>query len=184
MPEALPGEGAFAASGTCLVAQGSRNAWFGTGGRAGLPHAPTGAGPGRPTRRPIRAGGGSSGVFSLAFRDAEHGVAVGGDYKEPGRADRVAAVTSDGGRSWRSPQGSGPGGYRSAVAYLAGAQGPTLVAVGPTGADLSRDGGETWTRFGDTGFHAVGSAGMGAGWAVGEDGRIARFDMSPTGAKP
>jgi photosystem II stability/assembly factor-like uncharacterized protein len=32
MPEALPGEGAFAASGTCLVTQGTSNAWFGTGG--------------------------------------------------------------------------------------------------------------------------------------------------------
>ena len=35
MPPALPGEGAFAASGTCLVAQGDGNAWFGTGGAKG-----------------------------------------------------------------------------------------------------------------------------------------------------
>ena len=34
MPPALPGEGAFAASGTCLVVQGDRKAWFGTGGAA------------------------------------------------------------------------------------------------------------------------------------------------------
>jgi photosystem II stability/assembly factor-like uncharacterized protein len=32
MPLALPGEGAFAASGTCLTIQGEQNAWFGTGG--------------------------------------------------------------------------------------------------------------------------------------------------------
>jgi photosystem II stability/assembly factor-like uncharacterized protein len=32
LPPALPGEGAFAASGTCLYVQGERNAWFGTGG--------------------------------------------------------------------------------------------------------------------------------------------------------
>ena len=34
MPLALKGEGAFAASGTCLIVQGERNAWFGTGGAA------------------------------------------------------------------------------------------------------------------------------------------------------
>ncbi len=30
-PEALPGEGAFAASGTCLIARANGEAWFGTG---------------------------------------------------------------------------------------------------------------------------------------------------------
>ena len=34
MPLAKKGEGAFAASGTCLVVEGDRNAWFGTGGAA------------------------------------------------------------------------------------------------------------------------------------------------------
>ncbi|QDV36934.1 WD40/YVTN/BNR-like repeat-containing protein [Tautonia plasticadhaerens] len=175
MPEALPGEGAFAASGTCLVVQGERHAWFGTGagrvfrsedrGRTWTAH-----------ETPVRADSPSSGVFSLAFRDAEHGVAVGGDYERPGLAGRLVALTSDGGRTWRSPQGPEPGGYRSAVAYLPDLDGPTLVAVGPTGTDWSNDGGETWAKLGDEGFHAVGFAGPRAGWAVGEDGRIARFD--------
>src|SRR5262249_41562131 len=33
-PPALPGEGAFAASGTCMIVQGSSNVWIGTGGAA------------------------------------------------------------------------------------------------------------------------------------------------------
>ena len=37
---------------------------------------------------PIRAGNGTAGVFSLAFWDADHGVASGGDFKEPDRAGK------------------------------------------------------------------------------------------------
>ena len=85
MPAALPGEGAFAASGTCLVVQGDRNAWFGTGG--GRVFRSTDRGRSWTVHTtPIRAGNGTSGIFSLAFWDADHGVAVGGDYKEPDRA--------------------------------------------------------------------------------------------------
>ena len=84
MPAALPGEGAFAASGTCLVVQGDRNAWFGTGG--GRVFRSTDRGRTWTVHKtPIRAGNGSSGIFSLTFWDADHGVAVGGDYKEPDR---------------------------------------------------------------------------------------------------
>ena len=178
MPLALPGEGAFAASGTCLVVQGGGNAWFATGGakdsrvfrftdrgRTWTAH-----------ETPVVAGTPSSGIFSLAFRDPDHGVAVGGDYKGPKRAGNVAALTSDGGRTWRLPEGRQPGGYRSAVAYVPGTQGRTLVAVGPTGSDISEDGGEVWRALGTTGFNAVGFAGPAVGWAVGEDGLVVRFE--------
>ncbi len=178
MPEAMAGEGAFAASGTCLVVHGDRHSWFGTGagrvfcsddrGRTWTAHA-----------TPIRAGGGTAGIFSLAFWDADHGVAVGGDYKEPGRAAEVAALTADSGRTWMAPNRSGPGGYRSAVAHLPGTPGPTLIAVGPSGTDSSTDGGATWTKLGDAGFHAVAAVGPRSAWAVGEDGAIGRLVIDP-----
>jgi hypothetical protein len=38
------------------------------------------------------------------------------------------------------------------------------------------DGGENWKPVGATGFHAVGFAGQTSGWAVGEDGTIAKYD--------
>jgi hypothetical protein len=123
---------------------------------------------------PVRAGTPSSGIFSLAFHDGNHGIAVGGDYKEPGQAKDLVALTSDGGRTWRVPVGHQPGGYRSAVAYVPGTQGRTLAAVGPTGSDVSVDGGESWQRLGTSGFNALGFATQSAGWAVG-DGLIARF---------
>ncbi len=183
MPPALPGEGAFAASGTCLVVGEGGHAWFGTGGaKAGRVFRSTDRGRTWTAHEtPVMAGTPSSGVFSLAFHDADQGIAVGGDYKVPGRARNVVALTTDGGRTWRPPKGQGPGGYRSAVAYVPGTKGRTLAAVGPTGSDVSVDGGDDWRPLGTTGFHAVGFASPTAGWAVGEDGLVARFVEGPKG---
>jgi photosystem II stability/assembly factor-like uncharacterized protein len=184
MPAALAGEGAFAASGTCLFVQGDRNAWFGTGG--GRVFRSTDRGRNWTVHStPIRSGNGTSGVFSLAFWDADHGVAVGGDYKETDRAGNACALSSDGGRTWRLPRGPGPAGYRSAVIRVPDTSGRALIAVGPTGSDRSDDGGETWTKIGGDGFHAVAMTTPMMGWAVGEQGRIARWNgPSKTGAAP
>ena len=89
------------------------------------------------------ADGPSSGIFSIAFRDAEHGIVVGGDYRKENEAVDNAAITSDGGRTWtlvNGPVGISIGGVVSARAST-----PTLIAVGPQGADQSTDDGRTWT---------------------------------------
>jgi photosystem II stability/assembly factor-like uncharacterized protein len=178
MPEALPGEGAFAASGTCLTVQGTENAWFGTGGG-------TSARVFRSTDRgktwavattPIRAGIASAGIFSLAFLDAEHGLAVGGDYKSLDDPTANLASTSDGGKTWVLAAEGRPAGFRSAVGFVPGLP-KTVVAVGPSGSDVSRDGGRTWLKLEGPGFHALGFGGSAkSGWAVGEDGRIGKLD--------
>lgn len=80
----------------------------------------------------------------------------------------VAALTRDG-ASWRS--GGVPAGYRSGVAWL----GDALIAVGPTGSDLSVDGGSTWTRFDTTRYDAVVCTGDGACWASGPRGTVVRL---------
>ncbi len=180
MPPALPGEGAFAASGTCLLVGENGRAWFATGGArvSRVFRSTDGGRTWTAHETPVRAGAPSSGIFSLAFRDGDHGVAIGGDFKEPGRGGSVVALTSDGGRSWRLPKGQEPGGYRSAVAFVPGTQGRNLLAVGPTGTDLSVDRGENWRRRDATGFHALGFAGSSAGWAVGEAGLVAKFQAA------
>jgi photosystem II stability/assembly factor-like uncharacterized protein len=177
MPLALAGEGAFAASGTSLVVNGAGHAWFGTGGAltARVFRSEDQGGTWTVAETPIPAGNSSSGIFSLAFRDASHGVAVGGDYQQPDRGGRIAARTDDGGRSWSLPKGTPPRAFRSAVAYLPESRTPTLIAVGPTGADVSSDDGENWKPLGSAGFHALGFASPTTGWAVGEEGKIARF---------
>jgi hypothetical protein len=58
-------------------------------------------------------------------------------------------------------------------------KGRDLIAVGPSGSDLSRDAGATWTSLGDLGFDAVSVDRAGdAVWAVGERGRIGRLEPS------
>jgi photosystem II stability/assembly factor-like uncharacterized protein len=178
MPVALKGEGAFAASGTCLAVQGDRNAWFATGGAAvSRVFRTTDRGRSWTVHdTPIAAGNPSAGVFSLTFRDSLYGVAVGGDFKAPEQAKHLFAITADGGMSWTKPEAPGPAGYRSAVCFVPGAHEPMVVAAGPTGSDLSLDGGNSWKPLGTIGFHAVGFVGLAnAGWGVGDEGTIARF---------
>ncbi len=179
MPPALPREGAFAASGTCLITQGHHNAFFATGG-ANVARVFRSRDRGRTwtaSETPIRAGSATSGIFSLAFRDADHGVIVGGSYDRPDLGGRIVATSDDGGTTWKSSEGPNPQGFRSAVAYLDRPN--RLVTVGPSGSDLSNDGGKSWKPLGPLGFHAVNFAGPDAGWAVGEEGRIARFQIQP-----
>ncbi|MDT5295755.1 MAG: hypothetical protein QOJ76_2635 [Acidobacteriota bacterium] len=180
VPPALSGEGAFAASGTCVAVEGASNVWFGTGGPAGARvfRSTDGGRTWEVAPAPLQTGK-TAGVFSLAFMDARRGVALGGDYAKEQEAAGNAALTFDGGRTWQSISAAGrPGGYRSCVALVPGTRGPTLVAVGPSGSDYSTDGGRTWTALGTEGFHSVSVAPRGdAAWAVGEGGRVARLDL-------
>ncbi len=182
MPPALAGEGGFAASGTCVAVSGRAEAWFGTGGPEGPRVFRSGDGGRTWTAAPAPlTSGKAAGVFSLSFWDGRRGVAVGGDYTKEQEAEGNAALTDDGGRTWRAPEAaSRPRGYRSCVAHVPGTRGQKLVAVGPSGSDFSTDGGVTWKPISNEGFHAVSFAPRGgaAAWAVGENGRIGRFDFT------
>ena len=173
MPPALPNEGGFAASGTCIAVEGRSNVWFGTGG-AGAARVFRSTDRGRTwtvAETPLLAGLPSAGLFSLAFRDARNGVAVGGDYQKPAGADRNLAFTSDGGRTWRLAEGASPAGFRSGVAWLRGRE---LVTVGTSGSDHSPDG-RAWTPLDQENYNVVSIARTGAVWAAGPRGRIARL---------
>ncbi len=172
-PEALPGEGAFAASGTCLIATGARDAWFGTGGARVL-HSKDNGRTWTVAQTPVRHDGPGAGIFSLVFSDARHGVAVGGDYTKPESAEHNIAVTGDGGRTWAEPEGTHPAGFRSAVAWVAPRK--AWIAVGTSGSDVSYDGGQSWTRFDTAAYNAVAFAADGTGWAVGPKGAVARLE--------
>ncbi|SPE34758.1 Glycosyl hydrolase, BNR repeat-containing protein [Candidatus Sulfopaludibacter sp. SbA6] len=178
-PPAMPNEGAFAASGTCLVVMGAREAWFGTGGVDGARvfHSIDGGATWTVARTTIRNDAAAAGIFSLAFSDARHGIAVGGDYTKPDIAERNIAVTSDGGKTWTEPSRTHPKGFRSAVAFLPGAT--IWIAAGTSGSDVSSDGGNTWTPFDNGNYNAVSLVSdvfsRGAGFAVGPKGRIAKF---------
>ncbi len=174
-PPALPKEGAFAASGTCLITGGDREAWFGTGGpgAARVFHSTDGGDTWSVRNTPIRNDGASAGIFSLAFSDEQHGVAVGGDYSKPDDASHNVAITSDGGRTWTEPSGPHPNGFRSAVTYVVDRK--MWIATGTTGSDVSYDDGKSWQRFDGHAYNAISFLSSKTGWAVGPKGALAEF---------
>ena len=179
MPPALAGEFAFAASGTCLVGGPGGRAWFATGGgaRARVFRSDDAGRTWEATSTPV-ASGPTAGIYSLAFRDRWHGIAVGGDFNLPDQATDAAAVTSDGGRTWTLvPDAHALGGYRSGAAWVS-AMTPLALAVGPTGTDLSLTGGRSWQAFDDGSYDSVDCTPWGACWASGEKGRVARLRFS------
>jgi photosystem II stability/assembly factor-like uncharacterized protein len=120
LPAAMDGEGAFAASNTCIaILSGGldQNIWFATGGKtARVFHSPDRGTNWEVFETPIGHGPESAGIFSIAFRDALHGVIAGGDYKRPKVDGPNLASTEDGGKTWRL-SAMHPLPYFSAVAY-------------------------------------------------------------------
>jgi photosystem II stability/assembly factor-like uncharacterized protein len=170
MPQALPGEAAFAASGECITSHGGR-AWFGTtAGR--VFRSDDGGASWTVSQTPIASGGGTNGINALAFRSGQHGLAVGGDFADPTNSPDNFARTSDGGLTWSLLPGAPPE-YRSGVTWL---NGNTAIAVGLTGSDVSTDFGTTWQRFDDGSFDTVDCASPVACWASGAAGRVAYLE--------
>ena len=187
LPPALDTEGAFAASGTNIAVWGRDHAWIGTS-RSRVLRSTDGGRTWSAATAPL-ATGSSAGIFSIAFRDAQHGIVVGGDYRKEAEAVDNAAITIDGGRTWTAVKGLS--GFRSVVSYVPGAATPSLIAVGPQGADQSSDDGRTWIPLpGSSGLHTFAFAprrSIGGprradfarwgviGWGAGEKGRIMRL---------
>lgn len=120
MPDAMEGEGAFAASNTSvaiLASASDNNVWFATGGKvARVFHSADRGESWKVYETPVAHGVDLAGIFSIAFRDENHGVIAGGNYKRPKADGPNLAFTEDGGQTWTlSPLH--PQAYFSAVAY-------------------------------------------------------------------
>jgi len=167
-------ESAFAASNSSVFVFGSHGYIIGTGGKGGprillsplLAYGDRNKGC-LEASVPVASGNDSSGVFSLAFRDREHGLAVGGDFKKPNDPSGTAAWTADGGRHWTAAA-TPPHGYRSAVAWYPEAK--AWIAAGTNGSDVSHDGGKTWQPLDDGNWNALSMP-----YIVGPGGRIGKL---------
>lgn len=170
MPAALPGEAAFAASGTCLQNDRAGNLYIATGGvDPARVFRSTDAGRSWTVQDSPVAGAAAGGIFSLSFGRHGNGVAVGGDFTVPEAAVSNAAWTSNAGRTWHPARGLG--GYRSGSAWV-DLPWPAVLAVGPTGSDVSLDGGRHYRTF-DTGTFDSVECVPGACFASGDVGRLA-----------
>ena len=94
---------------------------------------------------------------------------VGGDFLAPENGVDASGYSSDGGASWTG--GGDLSGYRSGVDWESGER-ATLIAVGPTGSDVSVDGARSWAAFDDAPYDAVDCV-PGTCWASGPEGAVA-----------
>jgi photosystem II stability/assembly factor-like uncharacterized protein len=175
IPPVLPGEAAFAASNTQLAVQGSSNAWIATGGATeARVFRSTDRGRTWQVSSTGLPGGKSAGLFGIAFADAHHGIAIGGDYAiARGPSDR-AVRTNDGGITWSGAGLARPDGVTTGLAPIPGSAPPSFAAVGAHGTAITRDFGATWT-YGDTLTYWSVSFGGSSGWAAGPRGHVVKF---------
>ena len=176
LPAAQPNEGFFAASGTNVATLGD-HIWIGTGAAAKA-RVLRSADRGQTwaiADTPLAAGA-SAGIYSIAFRDTQHGVVVGGDYAKEAEAIDNCAITSDGGATWTLVKGLG--GFRSVVAHVPGTA-STWIAIGPRGSDVSTDDGQTWSPITGPGFDTFSFVrGLPIGWGSGARGTIGKLKTS------
>ena len=194
LPPALAGESSFASSGTCVATQGKNNAWIVTGGASPSRVLATvdGGDTWNAYNSPLR-GSPSAGIFSVAFRDASHGIIGGGDLDPAAPPFAQTATSSDGGKTWTvttqqpnigtvfglSYAGEvGKGGGHAGDDHDKSDANQTVVVTGPGGSAWTPNEGNTWfTLPGVTGYWGVAFGSPKTGWLVGTGGRILRIDL-------
>ncbi len=167
LPDAEPGEAAFAASATSLITT-KDGLFFGTGGSVSNLHFyDFGKRTWSKTKTPMIQGQSSEGIFAIA-QIKDRVVGVGGDYTKLEQREKHAFLYQK--ASFAFPE-SAPFGYRSGIAFWKKEK--LTLAVGPSGSDFSRDGGMNWENFSNVGYHAVkASKDKKAVWASGSTGRV------------
>ena len=172
-PQALDGQGGFAASGTCLRTEGDRNVYIGLGGdEASLFYSNDQGASWKKAYTPLDHGP-SSGIFSIQFRDAITGIIVGGDYQGDSLTTKNnAAFTQDGGQTWtKVMDGMEPNGYRSCIDFFD----EFVLVVGRQSSDFYREGELAYTPM-EGKYYAVSTAKDGkAAYASGPRGAVARL---------
>ncbi len=161
----------FAASGDCLVTAG-KAAFLITGGARSRVLRSVDRGL---TWTAVESGipaGPAAGGFAGDFASPRRGIAVGGDFgANPVLEDNVA-YTRDG-RTW-----TGGGTLTHVGEDVTFVRGWKLAVAtgdyrGSVGTSLTRDGGATWTRVSDLGYHVVDCVAK-VCWAAGSKGRVGR----------
>ena len=146
------GEAGFAASGTTIRTLKGGKVWVATGGaKSRIFHSSNYGNTWKVYDCPIIQGESSTGPFSIAFNDARHGIAVGGNYLKDQDNLNSVVLTKNGGKSWTKPT-QPVFGYRSAVEYLTD---QLCFATGSSGTDFSLDGGQNWKNISTQNFNAI-----------------------------
>ena len=173
VPDARDGEGAFAASGTCVQTAAGGHGWIATGASAvdtRVIHTSDFGATWSEALTPIESLTSTQGISTLSVLDMDHLAVLGGDFTQRDSVYNNVAISSDGGASWALAGLAPIGGSVYGSSYVPGAPTPTLVGVAPTGTAYSADNGLTWTRNSDDNFWTVSFVDAYHGWAAGPGG--------------
>ncbi len=167
IPVAEKGEAFFASSGTNVRKLNKQEAVFVSGGlhaRLFIRDKKTGL--------PILQGKESTGANSIAVKNKNTMIIVGGDFTAKDSILKNCVITLDGGVTFKAPV-IAPHGYRSCVEYLLK---KTWISCGLNGVDYSIDEGQNWAWISKEGFHACRKAKKGkAVYFSGGGGRIGKL---------
>jgi photosystem II stability/assembly factor-like uncharacterized protein len=152
-PSTLDGEASFAASGTAIRCFHDHKVMIVTGGLATRLLISLNAGESwRKVSLPLRHETASEGAYSVAFSNDTTGIIVGGDYKKDNMISDFCLYTYDGGFGWVHSY-TLTGGLRECVEFI---DQKTAIAVGPSGMDITVNGGVEWSPFSEEkGFHVL-----------------------------
>ncbi len=165
-PVADSGEACFASSGTNIRKLNKSEAIFITGGKSS--HVFIRA---KKIDMPIIQGSESTGANSIAVKNSNTFIVVGGDFNKKDSTTKNCVITTDGGRSWTSPS-IAPHGYRSCIEYLGK---KTWITCGLNGVDYSTDEGNNFTWIGKDGYHVCRKAKKGKTVFFAGGGRIGKL---------
>jgi len=171
IPPSMVSEGGFAASGTCLTVDGSENAWIGVGGDSARVYRSSDQGLSWEVHQtPILCGSQMKGIYSLAFKNGNNGIALGGEWnvKKPPKS---RAFTTNGGISWEL--GQGVDSYCSGGCFV---KNDIFLACGQSGIDISTDGGRNWKNISDLHLYGIKFDKTGTvGYGTGPGGQIVKL---------
>ncbi len=153
-PNALSGEAAFAASGTCLRLDSTNQIDIVTGGSKSrhliLTDDKLAPGSWLSINLKLIQGKSSQGAFSVANGDGT--IVVGGDYQKDQLADSVAEywypIDEHSGKY--SLATKPPVGFQSCVEYISNRM---FLSTGTPGSNITTDGGKTWTKIDGTSYN-------------------------------
>jgi photosystem II stability/assembly factor-like uncharacterized protein len=141
-PVALPGEAAFAASGTCISTNGKTLNIVTGGSNSRLLSFPIGNQRNRNVTwnaavLPLLQGKDSEGAFSSVAHGKQQ-LIIGGDYQDKQRSDSVMCTVYSTGNKVPVRQ---PMGFQSCIEHL---RGSTFISTGTSGSNITTDNGKTW----------------------------------------
>jgi photosystem II stability/assembly factor-like uncharacterized protein len=171
IPDLIPGEYAFAASGTSLEVCSCGFCCILTGGSAARVFRSSDRGNHwEVSELPLLKGDPAAGGFSIALGTDNHIAVAGGNYQVMTRAGHNIALSDDAGLTWNVPSGADSVPFMECVRWI---NAKTLIATGPPGVWLSKDAGSNWKEISRDGFHTMDVVpGKNIIWLAGNKGKV------------